>query len=499
MPVGYNETSVSRKTDIVEQTITDALAQSGVGRGERILIALSGGADSVALIHALHSLRDGHDSIPYELTAAHLNHGLRGEESDRDENFVRELCNRLQIELFVELADGLADVSNLEERARDLRYEFLNRIADKIGAQRIALAHHADDQAETVMMRLMRGSGAAGLAAMGGKGPGRIVRPMIALRRGQILEYLDALGVTYVTDSSNLSPKILRNRIRHELIPMLERDYAPKLSRRLVELAGEMRSLDDYITTEARRELSRRLGSADRIDRNLAIYKLHLVPAMGCLDLDGFGQLHPALASAMLREWLRMRLGDLRAVYRDDIARVHRLCANATTGSVVELALGWRVRCEYGVAMIERARTDENAYFEVELALEGETEVGEAGFTFVARRLTRGDLGFPGEPSMPGADSMEAYFDADEIGSALIIRSFRQGDRIKPQGMTGIRKVQDVFVDRKLPRERRSTWPIIEARSEIIWIPGMVRSRVALVSSAKQNLLQLTAKPEGRA
>jgi tRNA(Ile)-lysidine synthase len=490
---------MGRRSYLVENTIADALAQSGVGRGERILIALSGGADSVALIHALHSLCDGHDRVPYQLTAAHLNHGLRGDESDRDESFVRELCARLQIELFVEHADGLADASNLEERARDLRYEFLNRVADRVGAQHIALAHHADDQAETVLMRLMRGSGVAGLAAMDVKGPGRIIRPMIALRRAQILEYLDMIGVTYVTDSSNLSPAMLRNRVRHELIPMLERDYAPRLGERLAELAGEMRSLDDYITREARREVTRRLGSADRSNRNLAIDKLHFVRAMYSLDLDGFGQLHPALANAMLREWLRMRLGDLRAVYRDDIARVSRLCTKAAPGSVAELTGGWRVRCEYGTAMIERARANEDAYFNVELALDGMTEVREAGFTFLARALRRGDPGFPGEPSMPGADSMEAYLDADEIGSDLIVRNFMQGDRIKPLGMNGTRKVHDVFIDRKLPRERRARWPIVEARGEVIWIPGMVRSRVALVTSATQNLLQLTAKPEGRA
>ncbi|MBI3759444.1 MAG: tRNA lysidine(34) synthetase TilS [Deltaproteobacteria bacterium] len=490
---------MSRKTDIVERTIAEALARSGVGRSERILIALSGGADSVALIHALHGLRDGHDRVPYELTAAHLNHRLRGDESDRDENFVRELCNRLQIELFVEHADGLAVGSNLEERARDLRYEFLNRTADRVGARHIALAHHGDDQAETVLMRLMRGSGVAGLAAMDVKGPGRIIRPMIALCREQILEYLDARGVSYVTDSSNLSPAILRNRVRHELLPMLERDYAPGLGERLVELSDEMRSLDDYITREARRELTRRLGSADRMNRNLATDKPHLVRAMDSLDLYGFGQLHPALANAMLREWLRMRFGDLRAVYRDDIARVGWLCAKAAPGSVAELTGGWRVRCEYGTASIEQARTNKDAYFNIELALDGMTEVCEAGFRFVARTLRRGDSGFPAEPSMPGADPMEAYFDADEVGSDLIVRSFRQGDRIKPLGMTGTRKVQDVFVDRKLPRERRSIWPIIEAQSEVIWIPGMVRSRAALVTSTTQNLLQLTAKPEDRA
>src|SRR5882672_5195658 len=157
---------------IVERAISSALADGGVAHGERILIALSGGADSVAMLHALHRLGG------YDLTAAHLNHRLRGAESDRDEHFVRELCECLHLESIVERTECLLGSSNLEERARDLRHEFLNRVSDRIDARRIALAHHADDQAETVMMRLLRGSGATGLAAMTSAGPGRIVRPL---------------------------------------------------------------------------------------------------------------------------------------------------------------------------------------------------------------------------------------------------------------------------------------------------------------------------------
>jgi tRNA(Ile)-lysidine synthase len=125
------------------------------------------------MTHALHRMRDGIHGVRFELAAAHLNHRLRGAESDRDEGFVRDLCERLEIELSIELADGLANSPNVEERARNLRYRFLNRAADRFDARYIALAHHADDQAETVMMRLLRGSGAAGLAAMESGGPGR--------------------------------------------------------------------------------------------------------------------------------------------------------------------------------------------------------------------------------------------------------------------------------------------------------------------------------------
>jgi tRNA(Ile)-lysidine synthase len=312
---------------------------------------------------------------------------------------------------------------------------------------------------------------------MGPVGPGRIVRPLLELGREEILAYLDALGASYVDDSSNLSPTMLRNRVRHQLIPTLERDYAPRLSRRLFALAREMRTLDDYITGEGRRELHRRLLTPDR------------------LDLAGFAQLHPALSSSIIREWMRERLGDLRRIYRTDIERVGRFCTIAAPGSTLRLARGWRLRCEYGSVVFEPIPASSAAPFAVELRRDGRTEIAAAGFSFEARLLdsrspdSRSILGKAGLPQM------EALIDADQIDGELIVRSFRRGDHIQLFGMTGTRKVHDVMVDRKLPRDRRASWPIVEAEREILWIPGMVRSRLALVSEATERLLHLIAKP----
>jgi tRNA(Ile)-lysidine synthase len=242
-----------------EKTVIDAikaaLARADVRRGASILVGLSGGADSVALTCALLELRE---RLSFRVVAAHLNHRIRGDEADRDEEFVRSMCARLGIELFVERADGLdasTTTANLEERARDARREFLLRVADRVQADFVALGHHRDDQAETVLMRLMRGAGAAGMAAMAERGPAKIIRPMLSLSRAEIREYLDARSIPFVEDSSNSSRDILRNRIRAELLPMLERDYAPGLGERLVELADEMCSLDHLVTAIAAREL----------------------------------------------------------------------------------------------------------------------------------------------------------------------------------------------------------------------------------------------------
>src|ERR1700683_1245 len=179
--------------------IEAALARAGVRRGASIVIGLSGGGDSVALTSALIGLRK---RMGLKLAAAHVNHRLRADESDRDEEFVRAMCARLGVELQVERAEGLGAISgaNLEERARYVRREFLGRAADHVGADFIALGHHRDDQAETVLMRLMRGAGAAGVAAMAERGPGRLIRPMLSLSRVAICEYLGARGISFLED-----------------------------------------------------------------------------------------------------------------------------------------------------------------------------------------------------------------------------------------------------------------------------------------------------------
>jgi tRNA(Ile)-lysidine synthase len=286
----------------VVETIEAALLRAGLRQSSFFLVGLSGGADSVALTCALLDLRK---RLGFRLVAAHLNHQIRRDESDRDEEFVRSMCARLGIELIIGRADGLdASISNLEERARDARREFLLRVADRVQADFVALGHHRDDQAETVLMRLMRGAGAAGMAAMAERGPAKIIRPMLSLSRAEIREYLDARAIPFVEDSSNSSRDILRNRIRAELLPMLERDYAPGLGGRLVELAGEMRSLDDLVTAIAARELD-----AMRV-RGVA------------LDVSGWGALNLAVQAVAIRLYLTERIGSLRRISRAHVEAI---------------------------------------------------------------------------------------------------------------------------------------------------------------------------------
>src|SRR5271163_4122731 len=451
--------------------IEAALVRAGVGRGASIVIGLSGGGDSVALTSALLALRK---RLGLKLAAAHLNHRLRGEESDRDEEFVRAMCARLGLQLQVERAEGLGAISgaNLEERARDVRREFLGRAADRVGADFVALGHHRDDQAETVLMRLMRGAGAAGMAAMNERGPGKLIRPMLSLSRAEIRNYLEARAIEFVEDSSNASGDILRNRIRGELIPMLERDYAPGLSARLADIAGEMRSLDDLVTSIAARELD-----AMRV-------------AGSSLDVSGFGAMNPALQAGVIRLFLAQRMESLRGIFRTHIEAMRLLILEGGPSDSIDLPGMWRAEREYNhLRLVNRQerQAGKGGGFSVAIRHHGITIVEGTGFSFEASTIAASEASMPDDLSV-------AMFDAVKIADAgLVARSMMKGDRIHPIGMQGARKVHDVFVDRKLPRARRANFPLITIGGEIAWIPGIARADCALVSNATETVLRVEA------
>ncbi|MGH8013181.1 MAG: tRNA lysidine(34) synthetase TilS [Candidatus Binataceae bacterium] len=473
--------------------------------GDVMVVGVSGGSDSVALLHALNAIKD---DFGFALVAAHFNHRTRGEQSNHDEHFVLELCARLDVELMTGYGEGLCG-SNLEERARRQRYAFLEQAACHCRARYIALAHHLDDQAETVLMRLMRGSGLAGAAAMAEiapipvppheldespmtlaeSGPDEhgsvscvgLIRPLLGLRRVELLEYLAAIGADYVCDGSNLSLAPMRNRIRHQLLPALERDYAPALSLRLSQFANEMSAVNSLVIGLARESMAARLIREREHDQDANL-----------LDLKDFSCLHDALRPAVIREFVSMRAGSLRHFGRAHIDAILHLCINGPSNGSVDLPLGWVARRHYERLEIRRggSQDDENSAprFGVALPHEGDVLITEACFLFSARIIHNEDWRRP-------AGLFEAVFDADRLSGDLIVRSFEPGDRARPLNLAGTRKIKDVFIQHKLPPRVRRFWPIVGSGSEILWIPGMLRAEVALVGPRTRNMLQVRAKP----
>jgi tRNA(Ile)-lysidine synthase len=467
----------------VEATVSAVLRRARSNPDEFLLVALSGGPDSVAILHALQRLRS---QARYRLAAAHLNHGLRGGESDRDESFVRELCGRLDIELVVQRAQELGP-PNLEERARELRYGFLNRTADVLDARFIVLGHQRDDQAETVLLRLLRGSGIAGLGAMAEFGPGRLLRPLLAIDRATILAYLTAIGADYVVDRTNLEEGTLRNRLRRSLLPGLERDYSCGIGRRLAELASEMRELEGFIAAESHRNLEPRLIIQQEEGAQPAAFRM---------NIRGFESVDPALARAMLRELLRRYGGGLRRIERVHIDGMYKMALSKNPSATMALPGSWRFRRDYCWVALERSTAESENRRAAAMNLSmvklmpGRNQL-LSGVTVTLREIAAEDLDFPKAPWHPDSQ-FEGYFDAAKA-SILKVRTVRAGDRIAPLGLCGSRKIHDVFVDHKVAVGKRRSWPLVVSGDNVLWIPGLVRSGMALVSPKSKKIVHLRA------
>jgi len=292
-------------TDIVRDTVS---RRKLFRPKDKVLVACSGGADSMALLHLLWDMRE---EFGIRVTAAHFNHCLRAS-ADEDERFVAEACAGLGVPLVIDRENvrlyAAARKMNLEEAARELRYEFLRTEAMKAGASRIATGHTLNDQAETFLMRLLRGSGMSGLGGIVVSTDEGIVRPLIEAERRHVLDYLKKRGIPFREDESNRDKKILRNRIRLELLPYLERRYGPGLVSRIGRLAIVLQEEDRVMTDLARQMLA--CVASSPADRGMKI------------DAEALEGLEPALAARVVREFLRDVRGDLRGLDSGHIASV---------------------------------------------------------------------------------------------------------------------------------------------------------------------------------
>ena len=381
----------------------DAARRSGlVAAGEPLLVMLSGGADSTCLL-------DVAAKLGARVSALHVNYGLRGEQSEADEAWCRELCSRLDVPLHVERVALDAEGGNLQARARDARYA----AAERLAGGDYAAAHTRSDQAETVLYRLASSPGRRALAGMAPR-RGRLVRPLLAATRSDTREHCRAAGLRWREDASNADPRFARSRVRHELLPVLE-EIAPGAEATIAETAARLRD------------------EAEVLDA--------AVDAALTDDLAEVAALPPALGREVLR---RLAGGPIRT---------DAVLALAGRGGTVTADVGGGMRAvvEYGRVRFTRAREAE-APEAVELPVPGRVAFGEW-------ELVAGDDGEP--------------FDADALGDRLLVRPWRAGDRMRPAGLGGTKTLQDLFTDLKVPRERRPLMPVVEAGGEIAWVPGL--------------------------
>ena len=429
-------------------------------KGAGILVACSGGPDSLALLEILWRLR-----LRYQLriAAAHFEHGIRGEASVADARFVQNFCAQQGIPCYLGAADVPLAASrsgeSLEQAARTLRYAFLEEKRRAHGLDLLAVAHHADDQAETVLMRILRGTGTAGLAAMRPRSgsDGHIIRPFLGVTKREIQSWCEQEKLQPRLDATNELPDCTRNRLRLQLLPQLERDYNPELARGLCQLADVAADEADY--------LEQQVTACWQDDRYV-----RLVPELA-LSQSALQSLHPALQRLMIRRfWLRVSGSgkDLGFVHTE---LIRQQLLNGTTGSqqqlpggfTVQLAYGWLTCCRGdGAGRLSQAEQDSVI---MPLKLTGTTCLGKVCVT--ARMLDVAALPVHTGPR-------EFFMDFTGGSEALVLRYRQPGDWIcLPSGR---KKLKELFIDDKIPREARANWPLLATGNEILWVIGKRRT-----------------------
>jgi tRNA(Ile)-lysidine synthase len=440
--------------------------------GDHVVVAVSGGPDSVALLHALTGLRADYGLA---LTVGHVHHGLRAD-ADRDAALVTDLAARLGWPATVErVAVAGRPGRSPETAARAARYAALDRIARRAGATRIALAHTADDQAETVLMRLLQGAGPRGLAGIPVR-RGRLVRPLLEVDRAAVLAYLADTGLDWVEDETNRDPKLLRNRIRHETLPLLAAHGWPRIGEALRRTAGASRE------------------AVEALDALVAPRVAGLVrPGLGgtALELAGLRDLPPGALKAALRLALVDVLGrpEVRAGLR--AAHLDRLAA------LVPGPVGARVRLPAGLA-VERARdalwvtAPGRRFGPVTVAVPGETCLAGLGRLHVRRDPPSRD----GRSSDPHAEC----FDEARLPGPLTVRPRRPGDRFVPFGSDRPVRVARALAAAAVPASARRGWPLLvaggAAGETVLWVIGVRRAAVAPITVDSTHVLEVRMSPD---
>jgi tRNA(Ile)-lysidine synthase len=411
--------------------------------GQKVLVAVSGGLDSMLLLHLLRHLAGAHR---WKLTVAHFNHQLRGPAGDADERRVLQTARRLGLRAVAGRGDVAATARaagiSLEMAGRKLRHDFLARTARRLRIPAVALAHHADDQVELFFLRLLRGTGGRGLAGMKWSNPSpsdssiSLIRPLLDQTKAALHEAAQTAGVRFSEDATNASTDIHRNRVRHELLPLLRKHYQPRLSERvlrLMELAGAEAEVS---TSLAERWLAaKRRGKFDR------------------------------LATAVQRRVIYLQL--LRMGPSPDFDLVERLRARG--GHPVAVGTGqWVSRDTAGLLHARKFETPgfDAARMEIQLT-EGKGQAQFGGLALAWEIVQAPGTGF-------GRKSNVEYFDADKVGATVWLRHWQPGDRFQPIGMKSARKLQDLFTDLKVPRGQRHRRTVAATEwGELFWVEGL--------------------------
>lgn len=480
------------KADFVRQMHRFILRHAMIENGETVIVAVSGGADSLALLYGLHALRT---QLNCQLHVAHLNHCLRSD-ADADADFVQQHATNLELPCTI----GRADVPLLMKRwklsveasARRARYQFYEDVCTQIRATKVGLGHHRDDTAETVLMNLIRGSGTTGLKGISPVRDVKFIRPLTDFTRQQIEAFLTSIGLVPRQDSTNTDTRYLRNRIRHELIPLLERDYNPNIKTGLSRTADVLGTESEYLDTVAQ-EAFEACRIQDSTEVETSIQSGSIV-----LDIAKLRQYHIAVQRRVLRQCFAEMSGYTGDLYFAHCEAMLNLIEGDSPNAVLALPNGLRFRRAYQCLIFEVStgaiETESFAYL---LAVPG-----KASITALNAEITAevGDIRSREALDLPDG-KFEAVFDYEKLKEMfanpsletlpLRVRNRRQGDRFQPYGMQGTKKLKDFLMDAKVPRYERDSVPLLVCGDEILWIVGYTTSERFKIQPGTQQYLYL--------
>ena len=434
-----------------KKVLSSIIDHDMVEPGDVVVVAVSGGADSVCLLRILSELRD---TLAISLVVAHLNHGLRPLEDEKETEFVLSLAGEFNLPFAHEKVHNLLKLpgNSFEEDARITRYRFFEKILSEYDAQKVALGHNMNDQAETVLMNLLRGSGLRGLSGIPPIRENRYIRPLIQVTSDEIHAYLKDKNMSFIVDSSNLEKKYLRNKIRLELIPLLL-GYQPRFIEHLGELASLCREKNQSIEEEAQLFLKKATVYASQGVMDLSISVLKDLPMPNRLDV--------------IREAIKQIRGTLRRINREHVKAVSDLINNPKPQVRTNLPEKLVATKTY-----ERLRFATDAEGEIEdfsygIEHTGSTHVTETNQVLFLEEVTKGDF------SESSRSPRVAFVDLDRIQWPLSVRNFRVGDKFMPLGLKGSKKLKDIFIDKKVSRQERKRTLILTAGNNIIWVCGI--------------------------
>lgn len=443
-----------------------------IQENDNIVVGVSGGPDSMALLYVLLEIEP---LIKFNIYVAHVNHGVRGEDAKSDQLFVEEIAKNLNLPYYTKNVNmieyGKEKGISSEEAGRELRYGFFREILDSVGGGKIAVAHNMNDQAETLIMRFLRGTGIDGLKGMDFKTKD-IIRPILGIDRGEIESYIENNNIKTVLDKTNLEPIYSRNKVRLELIPYIEKNFNPNIINTLWRLS-RIASMDSEFLEEYSE------GRYNNIVKNQDKHSI-------ILDGGKLFEEDKSIQQRIIRIAILKINGSLQGITEIQISSVINLFMGSNTGKEVHLSNNIIAKTSYGDLIIEKGiNRYVNKYF-YELKFLGLNVLEDIGYSFNIEIFPKDD-GF----TMNKGKNIK-YFDFDMVKGNLAVRNRLDGDRLIPFGMKGTKKLKDYFIDEKVPKEMRDKIPLIVDEENILWVVGYRTNDLYKVTKKTKIILSIS-------